>query len=205
MSICKTRRKYSANVSKGGLRKSRGVSNMWNYRGMQEVQSCVNILDRKLRNRTTRHFKWQPVIPDVDLQDWLNRKQTISEISASVSLIILVGISSGPFAFLEARFWSNFLTPPASKDESFDSSRIVSIRQHFLLCIVHNILIIDVRPFHALRTWKVHVVTFSYYATHFPSLLTCALLNFRYVDARLDFRHTTVISHITYASRLPVC
>ena len=71
--------------------------------------------------------------------------------------------------------------------------------------IVYNILTIDFRSFHALRTWKVHVVLFSYHATHFHSLLTCAPLDFRYVNARFDFRHTMVISHIAYASRLLVC
>ena len=35
------------------------------------------------------------------------------------------------------------------------------------LAIVYNILKIDFRSFHALRTWKVHVVMFSYHATHF--------------------------------------
>ena len=73
------------------------------------------------------------------------------------------------------------------------------------LAIVYNILKIDFRSFHALRTWKVHVVMFSYHATHFLSLLTCAPLDFRYVNARFDFRHAMVISHIAYASRLPLC
>ena len=54
-------------------------------------------------------------------------------------------------------------------DESFDSSRIVSNRQHLLLCMVFSILTIDLRSFYALRTWKVHVVMFSYHATHFHS------------------------------------
>ena len=91
-------------------------------------------------------------------------------------------------------------------DESFDSSPTVSNRQHLLRCIVYNILTIDFRSFHALRTWKVHVVMFSYHATHFHSLLTCtcAPLDFRYVNARFDFWHTMVISNIAYASRLPV-
>ena len=73
-------------------------------------------------------------------------------------------------------------------DESFDSSRIVSNRQHLLLCMVFSILTIDLRSFYALRTWKVHVVMFSYHATHFHSLLTCAPLDFRYVNARFDIR-----------------
>ena len=71
-------------------------------------------------------------------------------------------------------------------EESFDLSRIVSNRQHLLHCIVYNILTIDFRSSHALRRWKVHVVTFSYHATHFHSLLTCAPLDFRYVKARFD-------------------
>ena len=86
-------------------------------------------------------------------------------------------------------------------NESFDSSRIVSNGQHLL----HFILTIDFRSFHALRSWKVHVGIFSYHATHFYTLLTCAPLDFRYVNARFDFWHTMVISHIAYASRTPVC
>ena len=91
-------------------------------------------------------------------------------------------------------------------DESFDSSPTVSNRQHLLRCIVYYILTIDFRSFHALRTWKVHVVMSSYHATHFHSLLTCtcAPLDFRYVNARFDFWHTMVISNIAYASRRPV-
>ena len=72
---------------------------------------------------------------------------------------------------------------------SFDSSPTVSNRQHLLRCIVYNILTIDLRSFHALKTWKVHVVMFLYHATHFHLLLTCtcAPLDFRYVNARFDF------------------
>ena len=72
---------------------------------------------------------------------------------------------------------------------SFDSSPTVSNRQHLLRCIVYNILTIDFRSFHALKTWKVHVVMFLYHATHFHLLLTCtcAPLDFRYVNARFDF------------------
>ena len=44
----------------------------------------------------------------------------------------------------------------------------------------------EIRPFHAFRTWKVHVVIFSFHATHFHTLLTT--LHFRYVNARFDFR-----------------
>ena len=40
----------------------------------------------------------------------------------------------------------------------------------------------EIRPFHAFRTWKVHVVIFSFHATHFHTLLTT--LHFRYVNAR---------------------
>ena len=74
-------------------------------------------------------------------------------------------------------------------DESFDSSPTVSNHQHLLRCIVYNILTIDFRSFHALKTWKVHVVMFLYHATHFHLLLTCtcAPLDFRYVNARFDF------------------
>ena len=73
------------------------------------------------------------------------------------------------------------------------------------LAIVYNILKIDFRSFHALRTWKVHVVMFSYHATHFHLLLTYAPLDFWYVSARFNFRHAMVISYTAYASRLPVC
>ena len=66
--------------------------------------------------------------------------------------------------------------------------------------IVYNILKLNFRSFHALRTWKVYVVMFSYHATNFHPLLTCAPLDFRNVNARFDFRHTMVISHIAYAS-----
>ena len=73
-------------------------------------------------------------------------------------------------------------------DESFDSSRIVSNRQHLLHCIVFSILTIDLRSFHALKTWKVHVILFSYHATHFHILPTRAPLGFRYVNAQFDIR-----------------
>ena len=70
----------------------------------------------------------------------------------------------------------------------------------------------EIRPFHAFRTWKVHVVIFSFHATHFDTLFTpldfryvkCTIrqsvyyathfhtllttLHFRYVNARFDFR-----------------
>ena len=64
----------------------------------------------------------------------------------------------------------------------------MSNRQHLLHFIVYNILTIDFRSFHALRTWKVYVVMFSYHVTHFHSLLTCAPLDFRYFNARFDIR-----------------
>ena len=73
-------------------------------------------------------------------------------------------------------------------DESFDSSRVVSNRQHLLHCIVFSILTIDLRSFHALKTWKVHVILFSYHATHFHILPTRAPLGFRYVNAQFDIR-----------------
>ena len=44
-----------------------------------------------------------------------------------------------------------------SCNESFDSSRIVSNRQHFLHCMVQKILKKDLQSFRALRTWEVHV------------------------------------------------
>ena len=65
-----------------------------------------------------------------------------------------------------------------------ESCRIVSNRQHLLHCIQT----IDFRSFLALRTWKVQVVMFSYHTTHFHSLLTCAPLDFRYVNAWFDIR-----------------
>ena len=66
-------------------RKSRGVSNMWSYHGMPEVESCVNIPEVEGRAR----------------EQWV-------KMSGMVRLVI-------------------------SYDESFDSSRIVSIRQHLQL------------------------------------------------------------------------
>lgn len=94
-----------------------------------------------------------------------------------------------------------------SCEESFGSSRIVWNRQNFLHWMVQKILTIYFRSFHVLRTWKVHVVMFSYHATHVHSLLTCAPLDFRYVNVLVpfDLRHTMVISHIPHASRVPVC
>ena len=42
-------------------------------------------------------------------------------------------------------------------DESFDSSQIVSNRQHFLYSMVQKILTMELQSFHAFRTWEVHV------------------------------------------------
>ena len=53
----------------------------------------------------------------------------------------------------------------------------------------------EIRPFHAFRTWKVHVVIFSFHATHFHTLLTT--LQFRYVNAR--FRHP--VYHATHLNQ----
>ena len=49
----------------------------------------------------------------------------------------------------------------------------------------------EIRPFHAFRTWKVHVVIFSFHATHFHTLLTT--LHFRYVNARFDIQYTMLL------------
>ena len=54
----------------------------------------------------------------------------------------------------------------------------------------------EIRPFHAFRTRKVHVVIFSFHATHFHTLLTT--LQFRYVNAR--FRHP--VYHATHFQTL---
>ena len=78
--------------------------------------------------------------------------------------------------------------PQVSAIGGWRCCRIVSNRQHLLHCIVYNIQTIDFRSFHALRTWKVHVVMFSYHATHFHSLLTCAPHDFRYVNVWFDIR-----------------
>ena len=67
-----------------------------------------------------------------------------------------------------------------TNDESCRPVRIVSIRQQLMPLFnalgrkkvkfnIYNILTMDFRPFHALRTWKVHVVIFSFCATHFPT------------------------------------
>ena len=53
---------------------------------------------------------------------------------------------------------------------------------------IYNILTMDFWPFHALRTWKVHVVIFSFHANHFHTWLTP--LDCRYVNARYDIRYT---------------
>ena len=64
----------------------------------------------------------------------------------------------------------------------------MSNRQNLLHCIVFSILTIDLRSFHALKTWKVHVILFSYHKTHFHLLPTRAPLGFRYVNAQFDIR-----------------
>ena len=72
-------------------------------------------------------------------------------------------------------------------DRHFLTSRIVSNRQHLPHCLVYNILTIDFWLFHALRTWKVHVVMFSYHDTRFTHCSRTPL-DFRYVNARFDIR-----------------
>ena len=54
----------------------------------------------------------------------------------------------------------------------------------------------EIRPFHALRTRKVHIVIFYFHATYFHTLLTT--LQFRYVNAR--FRHP--VYHATHFQTL---
>ena len=54
----------------------------------------------------------------------------------------------------------------------------------------------EIRPLHAFRTRKVHVVIFSFHAIHFHTLLTT--LQFRYVNAR--FRHP--VNHATHFQTL---
>ena len=98
------------------------------------------------------------------------------------------------------------------------SSRPVSIRQHLMPLFnslerkkvysnIYNILTMEFRPFHALTTWKVHVIIFSFHATHFHTLLTP--LDFRYVNAQFDFRYTMLVifsfSHIAYHPPVAVC
>ena len=72
-------------------------------------------------------------------------------------------------------------------DRHLLTGRIVSNRQHLPHCLVYNILTIDFWLFHALRTWKVHVVMFSYHATRFTHCSRTSL-DFRYVNARFDIR-----------------
>ena len=63
-----------------------------------------------------------------------------------------------------------------TNDESCRPVQIVSIRQHLIPLFnalgrkkvhfnIQNILTMDLRPFYALRKWKVYVVTFSFYPT----------------------------------------
>ena len=49
----------------------------------------------------------------------------------------------------------------------------------------------EIRPFHAFRMWKVHVVIFSFHATHFHTLFTT--LHFRYVNAQFDIQYTMLL------------
>ena len=83
-----------------------------------------------------------------------------------------------------------------TNDESCRPVQIVSIRQHLIPLFnalgrkkvhfnIQNILTMDLRPFYALRKWKVYVVSCSFYP-YFHTLLTP--LDFRYVNARLYFR-----------------
>ena len=56
----------------------------------------------------------------------------------------------------------------------------------------YPILTMDFRPFHALRTWKVHVFIYSFHqATHFHTLVTP--LEFWYVNTRFDFQYTMLL------------
>ena len=130
---------------------------------------------------------WRIVKPEVD-----------SRLSGVVILEVWETISYDMETHTRSQFARDLKNIPHG---GWKCCRIASNRQHLLHCI----LTIDFRSFHALRTWKVHVGMFSYHATHFYTLLTCAPLDFRYVNARFDFRHTMVISHIVYASRTPVC
>ena len=168
-------------------------------------------------NRTTRHNKWRPVIPDVDLQD---TKKIFRKCLRSCRIERLVTTNEDPSyrmsicrtidfrSFHALRTWEVhvFFCKSTSgmtdrhllwRVVRFESNRVESLT--LLHCIVYNILTMDFRSFHALRTLRVHVVMFSYHATSFHSL------DFRYVNARFDFRHTIVIPYIAYASRLPVC
>lgn len=56
---------------------------------------------------------------------------------------------------------------------------------------IYNILIMNFQPFHPLRTWKVHVVIFSFHATHFHTLLRPP--DFQYVYALFDFWYTMLL------------
>ena len=100
-------------------------------------------------------------------------------------------------------------------DESCRPVRIVSIRQHSMPLFnalgrkkvhfnIDNILTMDLRPFHALRTWKVYVVIFSFHTTHFQTLLTPL------TSGMLTHDWTSGIpcysfSHIACHPPLPVC
>lgn len=80
--------------------------------------------------------------------------------------------------------WDESIQLKTNQIDPCESCRFVNLLHP---CIVYNILTID-RLLHDLRTWKVHVVMFSYLATHFHSSPTCTPLDFRYVNKRFDFR-----------------
>ena len=79
---------------------------------------------------------------------------------------------------------------------------IVSIRQRLMPLfnalgrkkvhfIIYKILTVDFQPFHALRTWKVHVVIFPFHqATYFHTLLTP--FDFKHVNVN-DFWYTMLL------------
>ena len=80
--------------------------------------------------------------------------------------------------------------------------RVVSTRQHLMPLFnalgrktvhlnIYDILTMEIRPFHAFRTWKVHVVIFSFHISHFDTLFTP--FHFRYVNARFDIQYTILL------------
>ena len=89
-----------------------------------------------------------------------------------------------------------------TNDELCRPVQIVSIRQHLMPLFnalgrkkihsnIYDILTMEIRPFHAFRMWKVHVVIFSFHATHFDTLFTP--LDFRYVNARFDIQYIMLL------------
>ena len=92
-----------------------------------------------------------------------------------------------------------------TNDESCRPVRIVSIRQNLMSLFnalrrkkvhfnIYNILTEDFRPFHALRTWKVHVVIFiPLIFTHYLHPSTSSMLTHWYVNARFDFLYTMLL------------